>query len=114
MNYRDMYHHCEESETTVALKHANHSKYQKKIRFYLKLDLLILDDFRLHTMTDAREIKVLFKVMKKRSELSRCTIVCSQREPNSWASKILNDEVSANAILKRATKHYTVVIQPRN
>lgn len=30
------------------------------------------------------------------------------------ASMILNDEVSANAILKRATKHYTVVIQPRN
>lgn len=25
----------------------------------------------------------------------------------------LNDEVSANAILKRATKHYTVVIKPR-
>lgn len=26
---------------------------------------------------------------------------------------ILNDEVSANAILKRATKHYTVVIKPK-
>ena len=25
---------------------------------------------------------------------------------------ILNEEVSANAILKRATKHYTVVIKP--
>lgn len=25
---------------------------------------------------------------------------------------ILNDEVSTNAILKRATKHYTVVIKP--
>ena len=25
---------------------------------------------------------------------------------------ILNDEVSANAILERATKHYTVVIKP--
>lgn len=30
---------------------------------------------------------------------------------SNWASMILNDEVSANAILKRATKHYTVVIQ---
>ena len=96
------------------LKQADYSKYQKKVRFYLKLDLLILDDFLLHTITDEREIKVLFEVMEKRSELSRCTIVCSQREPNSWASMILNDEVSANAILKRATKHYTVVIQPRN
>ena len=25
---------------------------------------------------------------------------------------ILNDEVSADAILKRATKHYTVMIKP--
>ena len=25
---------------------------------------------------------------------------------------IMNDEVSANAIMKRATKHYIVVIQP--
>lgn len=115
LNYRAMYHHCEEFlETMVALKNENYAKYRKKIRFYLKLDLLILDDFLLHTITDEREIKVLFEVMEKRNELSKCTIVCSQREPNSWASMILNDEVSANAILKRATKHYTVVIQPRN
>ena len=26
---------------------------------------------------------------------------------------ILNDEVSANAIFKRVTKHYTVVIKPQ-
>ena len=115
LNYRAMYHHCEEFlETMVALKQADYTKYQKKVRSYLNLVLLILDDFLLHTITDEREIKVLFEVMEKRSELSRCTIVCSQREPNSWASMILNDEVSANAILKRATKHYTVVIQPRS
>ena len=38
----------------------------------------------------------------------------------AWTSKdtrfltlsIMNDEVSANAIMKRATKHYIVVIQP--
>lgn len=97
----------------VTLKQADYTKYQKKIRFYLNLDLLILDDFLLHTITDEREIKVLFEVMEKRSKLSRCTIVCSQREPNSWTSMILNDEVSTNAILKQAMKHYTVVIQPR-
>lgn len=115
LKYRAMYHHCEEFlETMVALKQADYKKYQKKVRFYLNLDLLILDDFLLHTITDEREIKVLFEIMEKRSELSRCTIVCSQREPNSWASMILNDEVSANAILKRETKHYTVVIQPRS
>ena len=78
----------------------------------IKLDLLILDDFLLHTITDEREIKVLFELLEKRSELSKSTIVCSQREPKSWKSMILNDEVSSNAIMKRATKHYTVVIKP--
>ena len=115
LKYRTSYHHCEEFlETMVALKQSNYTKYQKKVRFFMKLDLLILDDFLLHTITDEREIKVLFEILEKRSEISRSTIVCSQREPNSWASMILNDEVSANSILKRAAKHYTVVIQPRS
>ena len=39
------------------------------------------------------------------------TIICSQREPASWSAMIVNDEVS-NAILKRATKHCSVVIKP--
>lgn len=73
---------------------------------------LILDDFLLHTITDEREVKVLFEILEKRCEINLSTIICSQREPASWSSMILNDEVSANAILKRATKHYTVVIKP--
>lgn len=115
LHYRTSYHHCEEFlESLVALKQNDYIRYQKKVRFYIKLDLLILDDFLLHTISDERELKVLFEILEKRTELSRSTIVCSQREPNSWASMILNDEVSANAILKRATKHYTVVIKPQN
>lgn len=115
LKYRTSYHHCEELlEAMVALKQSDYQKYQKKVRFFIKLDLLILDDFLLHTITDEREIKVLFELLEKRSELCRSTIVCSQREPSSWASMILNDEVSANSILKRATKHYTVVIRPRD
>lgn len=73
---------------------------------------LILGDFLLHTITDEREVKVLFEILEKRCEINLSTIICSQREPASWSSMILNDEVSANAILKRATKHYTVVIKP--
>lgn len=111
--YRISYHHCEPFlEEMVALKNTDYKKYQKRIMHHIKLDLLILDDFLLHTITDEREIKVLFELLEKRSELSKSTIVCSQREPKSWASMILNDEVSSNAIMKRATKHYTIVIKP--
>ena len=57
-------------------------------------------------------VKVLMEILEKRIEASKSTIVCSQREPGSWEAMIMNDEVSANAIMKRATKHYIVVIQP--
>ena len=66
----------------------------------------------LNTIMDEREVKVLMEILEKRIEASKSTIVCSQREPGSWKAMIMNDEVSANAIMKRATKHYIVVIQP--
>lgn len=114
LKYRVSYHHCETFlEELVALKMRDYQKYQKKVLHFINMDLLILDDFLLHTVTDEREIKVLFEVLEKRGEMSKSTVVCSQREPKSWASMILNDEVSSNAIMKRATKHYTVVIEPR-
>ena len=114
-DYRVAYHHCESLlEELVSLKGRDYGKYQRKIKFLVKLDLLILDDFLLHTISDEREIKVLHELLEVRSELSRSVIVCSQREPKSWTSMMLNDEVSSNAILKRMTKHYTVVINPKN
>ena len=113
-NYRVEYHHCETFlEEMVALKLSDYQKYQRRTKKQLNLDLLILDDFLLHTITDEREVKVLFEILEKRSELSKSTVICSQREPKSWASMILNDEVSANAIIKRATRHYTIVINSK-
>lgn len=112
--YRVAYHHSENLfEELVALKSVDYKKYQSRIKCLTKLDLLILDDFLLHTITDEREVKVLFEIMEKRNELSQSIIVCSQREPNSWASMILNDEVASNSIMKRATKHYTIVINSK-
>lgn len=112
--YRVIYYHCEQLlESLVMLKEKDYPKYQKQLKKVCGQDLLILDDFLLHTLTDEREVKLLFEILEKRSEMRLSTFVCSQREPASWSSMILNDEVSANAILKRATKHYTVVIKPK-
>lgn len=75
--------------------------------------LLIPGDFLLHTLSDEREVKILFEILEKRCEINLSTIICSQRDPSSWSAMIMNDEMSANAILKRATKHYTVMIKPK-
>lgn len=113
--YRVIYFHCEQLlESMVMLKEKDYPKYQKQLKKVCGQDLLILDDFLLHTLTDEREVKLLFEILEKRSEMRLSTFVCSQREPASWSPMILNDEVSANAILKRATKHYTVVIKPNS
>lgn len=109
------YYHCEDLiETLATIKEADYVKYERKMKSFEKLDLLILDDFLLHTITDEREIKVLYTILEKRCTANKSTIVCSQREPKSWQSMVLNDEVSANSIMKRATKHYTVVINVKN
>ena len=96
----------------MALKAQDYSKYQKLMKKICGAALLILDNFLLHTITDEREAKILFEILEKRFEINLSTIICLQREPTIWGSMILNDEVSANAILKRAIKRYTVVIKP--
>ncbi len=113
--HRVGYHHCEEPiEELVMLQDMDYLKFQKRLKKTCGLDLLILDDFLLHTLTDEREVKLPFDILEKRSEMNLFTFIRSQREPASWSSMILNDEVSANAIPKRATKHYTVVINPKS
>jgi len=113
--YRVSYNRCNVLlEQLVALKAQDYNAYAKRIRRILNFHLLILDDFLLNTITDEREIKILLEILEKRIELSRSTIICSQREPESWKSMIMNDEVSANAIMKRATRHYIVMIQMMN
>ncbi len=110
--YRVEYQHCENLVEELAnLKRVNFEKYQRRMKFYSKLDLLILDDFLLHAISDEAETKVLHDLFEMRSETQKSTITCSQREPNGWAGMILNDTIAANAILKRAAKHYTVVIR---
>lgn len=98
-------------ESMVAIKEQDYEKFARKLKRYLKLDLVILDDFLLHKITDEREIKILFELLEKCNEQRRSTIVCSQRNPDNWKAMILNDEVSTNSILKRATKHYTIIVK---
>ena len=70
------------------LKQSDYPKYERKIRKVLNFHLLIIDDFLLNIVTDERQAKVLLEVLEKRIELSRSTIVCSQREPDKWQAMI--------------------------
>jgi len=64
-NYKVEYHHCEILlEELVALKVADYSKYQRRLKKICGAALLILDDFLLNTLSDEREVKVLFEVLE--------------------------------------------------
>lgn len=114
MDYRIGYFHCEELlESLSSQKQLDYGKYERKIAGLFKQDILILDDFLLHTIEDEAEIKILFALLEGRSERQKSTIICSQRAPENWKPMIMNDEISANSIVKRATKHYTIMINRR-
>ena len=62
--YNVGYFHSEELlKSMVALKEQDYNKYVRKMKKYLKWGLIILDDFLLHTITDEREIKILFELL---------------------------------------------------
>ena len=55
----------------------DYSKYQKRLKRICGAALLILDDFLLHTITDEREVKILFEILEKRCEINLSTIILS-------------------------------------
>ena len=111
-DFRVAYCHCEELVGELAAtRKADYMKYKKKLQAIANLDLVILDDFLLHPITEDDEVKSLYDVLERRNELSRSCLICSQREPKTWPSMLMDDEVSSNSMLKRVTKHYNVMIE---
>jgi len=102
------------AEQLKELKDLDFKKYTSRIKHLVRIDLLIMDDFLLHPTTDEREIKIYHEILNKRVDLQKSTIVCSQRVPDSWKTMMMNDTISSDAIIKRATKHYTVMIQAKD
>lgn len=110
--YRVGYYHCDNLASELAsIRKADFKLYQKKLRFITKLDLVILDDFLLHPITEDDEVKSIYDVLERRNEESRSCVICSQRDPKSWPSMLMEDKVSSNSMLKRVTKHYNVIIE---
>lgn len=113
--FRTEYYHCETLIGDLAtVRKEDYVKYKKKLRSISRLDLLILDDFLLHPITDDYEVKALYDVLESRNEAGTSCLICSQRDPKSWPTMLMEDEVSYNSILKRVTKNYNVMINRKS
>lgn len=64
--FRVGYYHCEDLTSKLATsKKAYYKQYQKKLRARIALDLVILDGYLFHPITEDDEVKVLYDVLEK-------------------------------------------------
>lgn len=92
------------------LRRTDPQKYQKFMKKLSKIDFLILDDFLISPLGSDLEASIAFTILESRSEKRKSTIICSQRNPKGWTDMLSDDKVVADAIIKRATRNYTVLI----
>ena len=109
------YRHCDSLLYELAdAKARNVPKFEKRMRQLAKVDLLIIDDFLIAPTASDAESSIMFQILERRTEARKSTVVCSQRNPDGWTEMLSGDEVIANAIVKRATRHYTVLITKKD
>lgn len=109
------YYHCDSLLCDLAdTKRRDVPKYEKRLRHLAKVDILIIDDFLITPTANDAESSIAFQILERRTEARKSTIMCSQRHPEGWADMLSGDEVVANAIVKRATRHYTVFIEKKD
>lgn len=110
--FRVAYYHCDELVGALAaMRITDYQKYKKKLQALINLDLVILDEFLLHPITEEDKVKGIYDILERRNEMSRSCLICSQREPKVWPSMLMEDEGSSNSMLKRVTRHYSVMIE---
>jgi len=72
------------------LKDADMNKYKKKLNYYSRIQVLILDDFLITHLENDRS-PLLFSLIKNRDELGTSTIITSQYDPRTWISFLESD-----------------------
>lgn len=82
----------------AAAKYAADGSYRKIVSKYKKIELLIIDEWLLTTLSQEDAIHV-FEIIEARLN-NTSTIFCSQYAPEGWHSRIENIQI-ADAILDR-------------
>lgn len=65
------------------LRKESKAKYEKKIEFFSRIPVLILDDFLADEVTPD-EVTVMFTLIKRRETYENPTIVATQYDPEEW------------------------------
>ena len=95
------------------LRNSDMNKYKKKLVFYSRIQVLILDDFLISQLGDERSL-ILFSLIKSRDELGTSTIITSQYDPRTWITFLEGDGNFAmgDSIRRRILNNgYTILIE---
>ena len=114
-NYRCMYvDYCDLlDELLVLSRRENLEQYRKKLKYYARVQILFIDDFAISRYSE-EGIKILYHLIKTRTDLGTSTMFTCQYDPSEWG-KQLSDEPGCygklDGIRRRLTTGYLVQIE---
>lgn len=83
--------------------------YEAELRKLIRVDLLILDDFALHSF-DRTETQDLYELVVER-HLKASTVVTSNREPNEWLEVMADRLLAQSAVDRLQSAAYELVVE---
>ena len=88
-------------------------RYRKRLKFYSRIQLLFIDDFAISRYSEDG-IKILYHLIKTRTDLGKSTMFTSQYAPSEWGRHLSDEEGcygKLDGIRRRLTTGYTVHIE---
>lgn len=114
-NYRCMYiDYCDLlDEMLVLSRREDLDRYRKRLKFYSRIQLMFIDDFAISRYSEDG-IKILYHLIKTRTDLGTSTMFTSQYAPSEWGRHLSDEEGcygKLDGIRRRLTTGYTVHIE---
>lgn len=115
LNYRCKYvDYCDLMDELLTLSRSQDlARYTKRLKYYARIQILFLDDFAISRYSEDG-IKILYHLIKTRSDLGKSTMFTTQYAPNEWGEH-LSDEKGCygklDGIRRRLTTGFTVTIE---
>lgn len=89
------------------------AKYRKIIKYYARIQLLLIDGFAISRYSE-EGIKILYHLIKMRTDLGTSTMFSSQYAPDEWGMQLCEQPDcfgKLDGIRRRLTDGFTVYIE---
>lgn len=114
-NYRCMFvDYCDLlDELLVLSRREDLDRYRKRLKYYARIQILFIDDFAISRYSE-EGIKILYHLIKTRTDLKTSTMFTCQYAPSEWGKQLSDEEGcygKLDGIRRRLTTGYTIHIE---